>query len=219
MATIDVGKQDSGESWVHFRRSNSPRYQFFKFVCVWAPLLFLIFYTAMTLLPAYKNLLVARQRLIDSQQKSLASLPELESKMAALAEQLRLLTTSSIEARLNTIETTLHVADVKPEQIASLEDTRKEFDILKSYMFADPKGLVELKQLQTDYRALREQANLLATKEDVKNQISSLNNLWFLSLGFFGIIISMLVVPKLFSRSTTIPTKPISSPPEEEKAK
>jgi hypothetical protein len=159
--------------------------------------------------------LLSRERLYDAQQRALLTLPELEQKISALNEQVRVLTTNSVDARLNKIELALRVGDIKPEQIASLEDTRRELGVLETYMFSDARRLVDLQKLQSDYSLLKDQALGFATKEDLRTQVASVSNLWTMSLWMFGIIVSIILVPKLFSRRRVVDTRPAAPPPPE----
>jgi hypothetical protein len=206
----------SGESWIRVRDLSFYRQRTAILLVLSVPLVALCIYTVGALVPVCKNLLISRQRLLDAQQRALTTVPELEQKIAALNEQMRVLTTSSIESRLNTIETAIHVGNVRPEQIAALEDTRKQLETLKTYMFSDPKRLVDLQKLQSDYRSLKDDASTYATKDDLKTQLSSLHNLWTLSLWIFGIIVSVLLVPRLFARKPSVTTTPTAPPPPAE---
>jgi hypothetical protein len=206
---------DSGESGSRSREFSLQRYRAATLILVWLPLVGLSIYLAVTLAPVCRSVLVARQRLFDAQQQALVAVPELEQKITALKEQTRLLTTESIDARVAKIELTLRIADVKAEQIASLEDTRKELGILKTYMFSDARRLVDLQKLQGDYAALKDQSNAFVTKDDLRTQVGSVYNLWTLSLWIFGIIVSIILVPKLLGRRGSIATTPTTPPPPE----
>ena len=142
------------------------------------------------------------------------TLPEMQARIEHLENRLRLLTTASIEARVTTIETALRLGNISPEQVASLEDLRKELEILKSYMFTDPKGLVELKQMEADYRMLKQNENAMATKEELKVSSAAANERLNLTWTFLGIIFAIILADRFIPRRETIPTKPITTPPQ-----
>lgn len=215
MEAKSAGDADSGQSW-SIRGSATQWYRAAALILLWLPLVCICVYTMAIIVPAFRSLLAAKQHLLESQQRALVAIPELEQRLAILSEQTRTLSTASIEARLGRLEQAVHVGDLKAEQIASLIDTRRELDLLKSYMFDDPRRLVDLQRLESDYRTLKEASSVYATKEDMKTQIGSLSNQWALSLWISGLVMSLLLGLlgiKLFADRKGSATTPAAPPP------
>ena len=168
----------------------------------------------MSLLPVLKSFFAAKQRQIEAQQQAIFTLPEIQARIEALDGRLKLLTTASIEGRVTTIEQALHVGNVSADQIASLQDLTKEVEVLKGYMFSDPKELVELKQMEADYKTLMAKQDAMASKEDLRSAASAANDRLYLTWAFLGIIFAIMLADRFIPRRLNIPTKPITKPPE-----
>jgi hypothetical protein len=173
------------------------------------PLVAVCMYVAMSLVPIVRSFVAAKERQLEAQQQTMLALPEMQARIENLENRLKLLTTASIEARVSTIETALRVGNVSADQVASLEDLRKELEVLKSYMFSDPKGLVELKQMETDYRLLTQNENMMATKEELRNASAAATDRLYLTWAFLGIIFAIMLADRFIPRRQIIPTKPI----------
>ena len=119
-------------------------------------------------------------------------LPELEKQIATLEKQLTALTSETIDSRLKRIEEAIRVGQIRPEDVATVQELSKELNILKTYMFRDPTELVELKQLQKDYREVRETQKQQISKEEAMREIAFLNNLYYATTGVFGLILAVM---------------------------
>lgn len=119
-------------------------------------------------------------------------IPELRKQIAILEKQLVALSSKSIESRLGTIEKSIAVGDIDVNEVATLQQLKSDFDVLKSYMFNDPEDLVKLKTLQRDYKELKGGINEYVHKDVVEREISFLTNLFYTVLAFLGILISIV---------------------------
>lgn len=195
---------DAAASGTGPTRQGAAIYQLFAIFIVLSAVICMA--VTVSLLPNLKGLLSAKQKLLEAQTQGLASIPELEKRTAAIDEHLKLITTNSVEARLLAVEKSLHVENVRPEQIASLEDLRKEVDSLKTFMLSDPKAVVELKQLQADYHDLARKEEQNATKDQVKTEITHTNEMLFLLWAVFAVLIAIALA---WPRRQRIPTQPV----------
>lgn len=180
------------------------------------PLVILCVYVTMSLLPIVKDFFMAKRRQLETQQQAILNLPEINSRIEALDARLKLLTTGSIDGRVSALERALHLGNISADQVASLEDLRRELEILKTYMFSDPKGLVELKQMEADYKNLTERQADLATKEDVRSAAAAANDRLYLTWAFLGILFAIILAERFIPRRSVTPTKPITAPPKSE---
>ena len=139
-----------------------------------------------------RGILERYQEILSAEAQGMRRLPELQKQIATLEKQLSSLTSDSINARIKTIEQAIRVGQIKPEDVATVQDVSKELGVLKTYMFRDPTELIALKQLQKDYRELRETQNQLAKKDDVSRDIAFLNNLFYSTTGLFGLILAVM---------------------------
>jgi len=164
-----------------------------------------------------RGILENKERIMSLQAQGYEIIPDIEERIESVNRQLKLLTTDSIENRLSIIEEAIRVGDASPDEIASIQQMREDLNELKSYMFRDPKEMVELKQLQSDYRNLAQGLKETPTIEAMKSQISFTNNLLFATWAFFGILFTILFGTRPKKPKEHIPTKPISTeaPPSE----
>jgi hypothetical protein len=139
-----------------------------------------------------RGILERYQEILAAEAQGMQRLPDLQKQIATLEKQLSSLTSESIDARLKTIEQAIHAGQIKPEDVATVQDLNRDLNILKTYMFRDPTELVELKQLQKDYRDLRETQGQLIKKDDVMREINILNNLYYATTGVFGLILAVM---------------------------
>ena len=84
------------------------------------------------------------------------------------------------------------MGSVKPEDIATVQELKEELNMLKTYMFRDPEELVDLKQLQKNYQEIRENQDLLITKEEFHREVSTMNNLFYASIGLFALVLAFM---------------------------
>lgn len=118
-------------------------------------------------------------------------IPDLRREITVLEKQIATLSTVSIESRLKSIETAIKAGDIDTGQIATLQELKSEFEILKTYMFNDPEGLVQLKTLQRDYGELVDSKNSYMSKDEIRREIGFLTNMFYTVLGFLGLLISI----------------------------
>ncbi len=164
--------------------------------------------------PTLRSILQHKDKLLEAQLQGIQAIPDIQAKIASLNDQMKVLSTSSIENRLQTIETAMSVGDVKPEQISTLEDMRKEINTLKSYMFADPKALVDLKQLEKDYGDLNASIKNCPLKSELESGINTTKDLIYFTWTLIGAVFAVLMWfgPKIFSGANSIPTVPVIKP-------
>ncbi len=141
--------------------------------------------------PPIKNILNAKHEIMQAEVVGYKKIPNLDLKIATIEKQMVALTTENIEARLHKIETAIKAGEVKTEDLKSLQQLRDDFAVMKTYMFADPDQLVELKSLQRDYADLHDALQKLMNKEDILREIDSVRNLFYATLGACGILVSI----------------------------
>ncbi|EIU2834816.1 TPA: hypothetical protein L4810_006780 [Pseudomonas aeruginosa] len=175
----------------YFEYEYRRRKQTYTIVLVSMFLLTLIF-SVLFLLPPVQGILSKKEQLLAAQVEGIKKIPDIESKLEKLQSQIQLLTTESIDTRLTKVETAIGSGSVKADQVKSFWQLAKEIDTLKGYMFKDPKELVELKELQKNYSSLASTTELYATKESVNSQISTIQTILGISLGFFGLLFTVV---------------------------
>ena len=154
------------------------------------PLIFM-FIVMMLVEPAQK-LMTQYERILAAEASGMERIPDLRKQIAILEKQLVALSSKSIESRLGTIEKSIAVGDIDVNEVATLQQLKSDFDVLKSYMFNDPEDLVKLKTLQRDYTELKGGIKEYVHKDVVEREISFLTNLFYTVLAFLGILISIV---------------------------
>jgi len=144
----------------------------------------------LTLLPPVSAILQRQEQLMAAELQGINRIPDISDKLLKLDAQMMILTTDSIDSRLRTVEAALSTGNVSPDQISSLIETQKELGVLKTYMFQDPRGLVELKQLQSDYKVLNEQLGQAATKDMLKSEVGVIQTIMTASFTILGILLT-----------------------------
>jgi cell division protein FtsL len=151
-----------------------------------------IFWVTLTILPSVSSILQRQEQIMAAELQGVNKIPDISTKLQKLESQISLLTTESIDARVSALEKALTIGNVKPEDISSLLEVRKEVGVLKTYMFRDPKELVDLKELQSNYRGLHEQVSQAATKDMVRSEVGVLQTIITVSFTFFGLLFTVL---------------------------
>jgi hypothetical protein len=159
----------------------------------------LIFYPVVALMvffiffawPPIRNLMQAKHEIMIAQAKGLNFLPELESKLNALEKRTAALTSENIDNRLIKIEKAIKIGEIKPQEIASLQEIRDDLSKLKTFMFSDPEHMVELRALQKDYLDLKSAAEKMMRKDDILREIDSVRNLFYATLAICGVLVSI----------------------------
>ena len=154
-------------------------------------IMFLIMSVVLIMQPV-RRILEAKSEIIFAQAKGMELIPELEVKAHELEKQIRTLTTQSIENRLSKIEKAIIAGEIKTEDLQSLQELQKEFKKLQEYMFDAPERVIEFRTLQTQYSNLNKTLDKKMDSDDVRNEISSLKDLFYLTLAFMGILVSIL---------------------------
>jgi len=176
------------------------------------PLVFAVIY----LIPPVQGLLRAKQHVVEAELEGMQRIPDLEQKIAKLDSQISILSTESIDARLQTVERAMQVGQLKPEDIATLVEIKQDVGTLKTYMFRDPKELVELKELQKNYQTMASAQNQYATKEALRSEIGTLQTILTISLAILGILFTVIFGSWLRrGPRTETPTRPIHRPSDE----
>lgn len=146
----------------------------------------------MMLLEPAKNLMSQYERILSAEAEGMERLPDLRKQITVLEKQLANLTTSSIDSRLGKIEKSIAAGDVDLDEVATLQQLKADFDILKTYMFSNPEDLVKLKTLQRDYAEMSSEIGDYVKKDVVEREIRFLTNMFYTVLGLFGILISIV---------------------------
>ncbi|MFT4757487.1 MAG: hypothetical protein ACI91R_002141, partial [Vicingaceae bacterium] len=89
------------------------------------------------------------------------------------------------------IEKSISAGDVDIDEVATLQQLKADFEIMKTYMFSDPEDLVKLKTLQRDYQEMSSNIDGFVEKDIVDREIGYLNNMFYTVLGFLGLLISI----------------------------
>ncbi len=155
----------------------------FMSVFILVYLLFIIAVPVRTILSRYADILSA-------QAEGMRRIPDIEKQLNTLETRLSGLTTQSIETRLGTLEQAIRAGQIKPEDVATVQDLRRDLDSLKTYMFQDPRELVELRQLQRNYQEVRDKQDKLITKDEVMREVSFLQNMFYASTTLFGLLLA-----------------------------
>jgi hypothetical protein len=168
--------------------------------------------------PILRSILQHKDKILEAQLQGIQQIPDIQVKITSLSDQLKALSATAIENRLQTIETAMSVGNVKPEQIATVQDIRKEIDTLKTYMFSDPKALVDLKQLEKDYGDLNATLKNCPTKTEFESGMSTTKDLIYFTWTLVGVVFAILMWfgPKIFSSQTSVPTVPVAKQDAEE---
>lgn len=170
--------------------------------------------------PPIRGILEKQEQILSAQLDGMKKVPNIEEKLSNIESKITVLTTKSIENRLSSIEKAIKIGDLKPDEISNIQDLRREIQVIKTYMFSDPRDLVELKELQSNYKNIMANQNIFATKELVLGETASIRNLLYLSLAFFGILFTILFGSRWYNvkrlKDEMKPTKPIKSKGKEE---
>lgn len=132
------------------------------------------------------------ERKLSLEVKAIEILPQLEDRVAVLSQRIEALSSSSIDARVLTIEKALEVGEVDPSQLTSIQQMREDIKIVKNNVFADPQLIIDFKTLQRDYRDLSEQLPKKIDEADVRRELDLLNNIYFATLSVVGLILAIL---------------------------
>ncbi len=170
---------------------------------------------AMTLLDPIKNIMSQYERILSAEASGMERIPDLKKQISLLEKQVASLSSESIESRLSTIEKSISVGDVDVDEVATLQELKADFTILKSYMFSDPEDLVKLKTLQRDYQEISRDIESYVHKDTVEREINYLTNMFYTVLAFLGILIS-IVGGSWFTTSKKLKTMINESEPPKE---
>ena len=154
--------------------------------------LFLFMTILLYIIMPVKGILERYEEKLAAEVQGMKAIPSIQKEIETIQKQMGALTTESIEARLNSIEKAIKAGTINPEEVATLQALNNDFKVLKSYMFRDPRELVELKQLQKNYQELRDNQGLLIKKEDVMREISFMQNLFYAAIGLFGLLLAVM---------------------------
>ncbi len=138
------------------------------------------------------GILEKQEEILAAQVNGMKKIPILEEKLIDLDSKLNILTTKSIETRLCNIENAINSGKLNLGEISNFIKVQNEVQELKTYMFRDPKELVELKQLQSNYHILKESTEKYITHSECTDAVDSVRNLLFISLTFLGIIFTII---------------------------
>jgi hypothetical protein len=153
--------------------------------------LMVLLFIVMMLLEPTRNLMSQYERILSAEAEGMERLPELRKQITTLEKQLVNLSSSSIENRLSKIEKSISAGDVDIDEVATLQQLKADFEIMKTYMFSDPEDLVKLKTLQRDYQEMSSNIDGFVEKDIVDREIGYLNNMFYTVLGFLGLLISI----------------------------
>lgn len=148
--------------------------------------------TIVTIVPSVKQMIDAKNRILDLQARGYEIIPDLESRVAELDKRLQTLTSSELSERLSKIEKAIAVGDVKPEDLTALQQIREQVAELRSYMSSQPEKIVEFRTVRKDYSDLKRAVEATMTKDDIMREVRYLHNLYYATLTLVGILVSLL---------------------------
>ena len=192
MRDIEIERERDLKSHYLFRRRDIFERQA-QLVKLLTKLFFPFILMAMAILvfePA-RNLMYQYERILSAEANGMERIPKLKKQIAILEKQLVSLSNTSIEKRLSNIEKSIAAGEVNVEEVATLQQLRNDFEIMKTYMFSDPEDLVKLKTLQHDYKEISSNIDKYVHKESVNRELNYITNMFYTVLGFIGILISI----------------------------
>jgi hypothetical protein len=154
------------------------------------PMIFM--FVVMMLVEPAQKLMTQYERILAAEASGMERMPDLRKQIDVLEKQMVSLSSKSIESRLNTIEKSIAVGDIDVAEVATLQELKSDFEVLKTYMFTNPEDLVKLKTLQRDYKELKSSMPNYIHKDVVERELSFLTNLFYTVLAFLGILISIV---------------------------
>ncbi len=142
----------------------------------------------------YTIKLEQENKLLEAELDGIYKVPDLESTLTNLEERINILNTEEIDGRLDRIEKTLEISDLKPEQVKSLSEIRNDYVKIKSYVFQNPDQIIEIKQLQRDYIQIKDRQEKFMEKEDIEREFNFNRILLTSTLGVFGVLVTIFGV-------------------------
>jgi hypothetical protein len=145
------------------------------------------------IMPSVERMISARADVAAAQAAGLKAIPDLEARIADLDKRTKALTSEEVESRLTRIETAIRLGRVNTQDLASLQELRRDFDNLKTFMFARPEQLVDFRTMQRDYLELKENAKNSMSRQEISREIDSTKTMFWWNLAVFGILTSIFV--------------------------
>ncbi|MCK2120816.1 hypothetical protein [Pseudomonas sp. PNPG3] len=192
---------------MHRRRSQNLSFLLGYFV------VFIFAFSAVLLVPPVQGILNKKELILAAELEGMKKIPELEKTLAKIEGQISLLNSGSVGARLDKLESLTSSQSFNAVQVRTLSQLNQELSSLKSYMFKDTREIVEFKEMQSNYSKLVSDQSSYATKEALSSQISNLQWALGLSLGFFGLLFTVLFGSWWFvgrrGQDQPVPTRPV----------
>lgn len=173
----------------------------------------LIAFCVISLVPPIQGILNKKEQVIAAQLEGMKKIPDLEKNILRLESQLAILSSESVGARLDKLESLTSNGKLSVEQVRTVSQLNQDLAIVKGYMFKDLGSVVELKELQNNYGKMVADQGNYATKESLNSQISYLQWALGLSLTFFGLLFTVAFGSWWFVGrrypSEVLPTRPV----------
>lgn len=134
----------------------------------------------------------------------LQRIPKMEEAIQRMEERQVALTSKSMDDRLSKIESAVTSGDLSVEEIKELSQLAEEVKSLKGFLVKDPSAFFELKELQSNYKALVSDQAKYAVKDVVDSQITTMQ--WVGGI-FMTIVLAVLFSPLATKTKATRPLK------------
>lgn len=164
----------------------------------------LLLYCAFSIIPPIKGILMKKEEIMAAQLTGLQRIPKIEEAIQRMEERQATLTSKSMDERLSKIEGAVTKGDLSLEEIKELSQLAEEVKILKGFLVKDPSAFFELKELQSNYKALVSDQAKYAVKDVVDSQITMMQ--WVGGI-FMGIVLAVIFSPLATKTKATRPLK------------
>ncbi|MBV4530965.1 hypothetical protein HU719_006045 [Pseudomonas sp. SWRI107] len=164
----------------------------------------LLVYCASSIIPPIKAILMKKEEIMAAQLVGLQRIPKMEEAIQRMEERQVALTSKSMDDRLSKIESAVTSGDLSVEEIKELSQLAEEVKSLKGFLVKDPSAFFELKELQSNYKALVSDQAKYAVKDVVDSQITTMQ--WVGGI-FMTIVLAVLFSPLATKTKATRPLK------------
>ncbi|WP_182374888.1 hypothetical protein [Pseudomonas putida] len=199
------------ERHVLFANSHRRRSQILSLLLAYF-FLVIVGFSAFLLVPAVQGILNKKEMILAAELEGMKRIPEIEKSLRSLEGQLAVLTSESVSSRLDKLELLTGSQAFNGVQVKNIAQLNQDLTSLKSYMLKDPRDIVELKEMQSNYSKLVNEQSNYATKEAVSIQITTLQ--WVIGIvgTLFGLLFTVLFGSWWFigrRSEKAVPTRPV----------
>lgn len=170
-------------------------------------------YCVVSIIPPVQAILVKKEQVMAAQLEGVKKIPDIEKNIERIEKQMTILNSDSVGARLDKLENLVGAGKMNVDQVRTLAQLNSELAVVKGYMFKDPTSLFELKELQSNYQKLVLEQSSYASKDSLNSQITNLQWVFGLAMGFFGLLFTVVFGSWWFvgnrANSEPLPTRPV----------